>query len=146
MIGFALMLLKVHVSYSIIQISLSMLGILYFFNAYTPLEEENMTSMEFFIKYLSNWGLSIITIGISFTILSLKGNEQMLLVGTFVLICILIYSFVKINSQNELDFYYKPIALRSIIYIIICLFLLLAPKDELKRIGIIKDVQTEQTK
>ena len=142
-IGFALMLLKVHESYFILQISLSILGILYFFNVYAPIEDVYMTGIENFIKYLLGWSLSIITIGITFTILRLKGNEQMLFVGTIATICILIYSIIQISRQNELSSYYKPIALRSTIYIVICLFLLLTPKDELKRIGIIRDIQIE---
>jgi hypothetical protein len=145
-IGVFLKLLNIHGSQLLLTFSLGLIANLHFFYAFAPFEEENITGIDGFIKYLMFWSLSIASLGILFTILCLKGNDQMLMMGTITLTFIALISIAKSRNENELRKFYKSNAIRSIIYIIICLFLLLTPKEKLKPLLSCQYEQTEQTK
>jgi len=145
-IGIALKLMNINESQVLLTFSLSLIGVLYFFYSFAPFEEENFTGIDAFIKYLMYWSLSIVSLGILFTILCLKGNDQMLWMGTTTLTIITLLSIVKSRNENELRSFYKTNAIRSIIYVIICLFLLLTPKEKLKPLISCQNAQKEHVK
>ncbi len=143
-IGVLLKLMNINGAPTLLLFSFGLIANLYFFYSFAPFEEDNITGIDAFVKYLLFWSLSIACIGILFRILCLKGYDQMLWMGTSVLTIVAIISLVKSRNDNELRNFYKSNTIRAIIYVIICLFLLLAPKETLRPLVSCQDMQTEQ--
>lgn len=143
-ISIVLKVLDINGASIILMFSMGLLAILYFFSSHSLLDAENPTGLDYFVKDLSFWGLSIIVLGIQFYILNLKGYDVMLMLGSFILICLSIYSIVRILKTDELSDYYKSMAIRFVCYLAVCLILQLTPKDQVYKFLHITDYQVEQ--
>jgi len=143
-VAIILKLLNINGASMIFSFSLGFLAILYFFSAYSPLDIVNLTSIDSFVKYLSFWALSIVVIGIQFYLSRLIGYEVMLMFGSFILICSSIYSIVRVLKADDTSDYYKSMAIRLVCYLAICLFLQIAPKEQVRKVLHIPDNQVEQ--
>lgn len=143
-IGVLLKLMNINGALTLLLFSFGLISNLYFFYSFAPFEEENITGIDAFVKYLLFWSLSISCVGILFRILCLNGYKQMLWMGTSVLTIVASISLVKSRKDNDLRNFYKSNAIRAIIYVIICLFLLLSSKETLRPLVSCQDVQTEQ--
>lgn len=119
---------------------------LYFLYAYVPIEGENLVAMDIFIKYLTCWGLSIAILGILFTIMDYSGAKTLLNNGTIVTAIVTIISIFKLQKHSELKDHYKAISIRTSIYLLVCLLLLVAPKEDLKKVFKSDDQKSEQSK
>ena len=125
-------------------IGMVVLTTLYFLYAYSPIDGENVVVIDIFIKYLTYWGLSIATLGILFTIMDYSGAPTLLFYGTIVLAIVIFFSILKTRKGSELKKYYKAVSIRTSIYLLICLLLLLAPKEDLKKVFNINHQKSEQ--
>lgn len=144
-IGALLKLLNIGGSNALLFISLPTLSVLYFFYAFTPFDnEEKATKIDTFIKYISYWGLSVAVIGATFALLYLPGYETMLIYGAFTCGAMIIFSLTKILKESELINYYKSNIIRLLVCGLICIALLLTPKENLKKIFQNENVSTEE--
>lgn len=143
-VAIILKILNINGASMIFSFSLGFLGILYFFSAYSPLNIVDSTGIDNFVKYLSFWALSIVVIGIYFYLSRLKGYELMLMLGSFILICTSIYCIIRVLKADDTSDYYKSMAIRLVCYLVICLFLQITPKDQVRKILHIPEDQVEQ--
>jgi hypothetical protein len=60
------------------------------------------------------------------------------------MICTSIYCIVRVLKADDTSDYYKSMAIRLVCYLVICLFLQIAPKDQVRKFLHVPADQVEQ--
>lgn len=96
-------------------ISMSLLSSLYFFMSFATDERIKENLFAIFINKISNWGLSILILGLLFTLMHFPSADMMLIIGTLTtLINLPIIVFTK-GKDEKLNDFYRPIFVRSLL-------------------------------
>lgn len=124
---------------SIKFIILSGMIVLYFINAFAPIEDKHAGASEIFVFKLVSISLSISLIGIILRLLNLPGLAQMQIMGP----ALLVVSFVLISylqsKKPELTIFTKRLKIRIFIIAAIALIFFFTPTEKLIEIGIMKE-------
>ncbi len=134
-IAFIAVVLKTqHISSSgfIVVVSLSLLSLSSFLSAFDETENSENNKLLRFINYLKGWGMSILYIGILFSIQNWPGNKSMLISGLSVTALTVFLEFYNKTPSNKL--------LIRIIILFIGLSFLLLTQQQLFDLGIIHKV------
>lgn len=122
---------------------LSGLIVLYFINAFAPIEDKHAEAIEIFVFKLVSISLSISLVGIILRLLNLPGLAMMQITGP----ALLVVSFVVISSlqskKPELTMFTKRLKIRIFIIATIALIFFLTPTEKLIEIGIMKERKIE---
>jgi hypothetical protein len=122
---------------------LSTLAMLYFFNAYMPVQDKLAGPIELFVHKLVSISLSVSVIGIFFRMMNWPGLAMMQILGP----ALLVVSFVVISylqsKKPELTVFTKRLKIRVFIIAIIGLIVFLTPTEKLIEIGIMKERKIE---
>ncbi|SDC99016.1 hypothetical protein [Williamwhitmania taraxaci] len=129
----------------VILLSLSILPILYFLNAFAVPENKETSSMEVFIGKLIHIAAAIACIGILFTLQNWKGSNISLKLGSITLIISFLATLILKSWKPELRTFNQRLLLRALVIGVVGLSLHLTPKEKLIDLGVIKKVNTEQT-
>lgn len=112
----------------ILLLSLSSLGMAYFFNA-NSIPKEPIVAMEIFANKLTSYGSAVAVVGILFRLQNWPGFENMLIAGCAALSVSIVISFVKNTSRKDL--------FRSIVIIAVGAALFLTSKEKLVEMHIL---------
>ncbi|HRX98235.1 MAG TPA: hypothetical protein P5514_14900 [Bacteroidales bacterium] len=148
LIGILLKILHIDYGKYILMVSLHITSVLYFINSFAIKHLPRNNGIANFINRLLGITCSLLFLGIIFTINHYAGTRQILTIsiGTLiVLIPISIFSLIK--NKDSLDFY-RSIVIKSVVYSIIGLILILTSSETLNKFGIARQeeikLKTEQ--
>ncbi len=122
---------------------LSTLAMLYFFNAYSPVEDKLAGPIEIFVHKLVSISLSISVIGILFRLLNWPHSIPFLFVGPVMLVVIFVVILYLQSKKPELTVFTKRLKIRVFIIAIIGLIIFFTPAEKLIEIGIMKERNIE---
>lgn len=127
----------------LIVLTLMTLATVYFFSAFSLINDEYAGSIESFLHKLASWSCSIAIIGILFTLESWNSSKLFLQIGCFTLI-IVIPAILYINSKKaEMKFFNSRYILRLVLICCVGLFLAFTSPDLLIKTKIIKIATNE---
>jgi len=127
----------------VILLSLSILPILYFLNAFALSENKEASSMEVFIGKLIHMAATIACIGILFTLQSWKGSDIPLKLGSTTLIISFLATLILKSRKPELHTFNQRLLLRTLVIGVVGLSLYLTPRDKMIELGILKQTTIE---
>ena len=115
----------------VILLSLSILAMLYFLNAFAMPENKEASSMEVFVGKLIYMAAAIACIGILFTLQNWKGSNIPLKLGSITLIISFLATLILKSWKPELRTFSQRLLLRALVIGVMGLSLYLTPKDKM---------------
>ena len=116
----ALTLLLKYLNYSVLDpvliISMGLLSSLYFLMAFDVDKRIQENALATVVNKANGWGLSILIIGLLFTVKQFPNADMMLNIGTATTLLTIPPLFYIKSKQTDLGDYYRPIFIRSLLY------------------------------
>jgi hypothetical protein len=124
-------------------IVLSTLAMLYFFNAYLPIEDKLAGPIEIFVNKLVSISLSVSVIGIFFRMMNWPHPIPFIFAGPILLGVIFVVILYLHSKKPELTIFTKRLKIRVFIIATIGLIIFFTPTEKLIEMGIMKERKIE---